>query len=337
VIFLWNCRFSYAIVAIVFFISWAVELPEFTDQMKIRPPVAAKVQIRRFFRTILPACAVLLAGIVVMLSILVYKISHPGAIPEATNPYHYLLPSLEVSIPSTGGIDIGGWWIPGQKNSPGIILAPGYGMNRADALSLAAALNNAGFNLLVYCQRGSGINSKEASTLGLYEADDMSAALRYMQSRPENNSNKLGIWGVDIGARAALHAAADFPQVQAIVADSAYEAVADFLNYRIAEDFGLDNGLAQFCCYQIFKLAHPGRALSAVDKLPLRALSNRTILFIKGENRKGLASFTAGIYSQIQPQKEMISLKASRTHMMDLEDLKSYDMQVASFFHLNLH
>jgi uncharacterized protein len=304
--------------------------------MKRRLPVAAKVQVRRFFRTVLPACAILLAGIVVILSILVYKISNPGATPEGVNPSHYLLPSQEVSIPSVGGFDIGGWWIPGLKNDPGIILAPGYGMNRVDALSLAVALHQEGFNLLVYCQRGSGIDSKGASTLGLYEADDMSAALRYMQSRPENNSNKLGIWGVDVGARAALKAAAEFPQVRAIAADSAFEAVADFLNYRLVEDFGLDNRLVQFGCYQIFRLARPGRALSIDDKLPLQALSSRTILFIKGENRKGLASFASAIYGQIQPQKEMISFKASRTHMMGQEDLKSYDRQVASFFHLNL-
>lgn len=310
--------------------------------MKMRPPVAAKVQIRRFFRTILPACIILLTGVIVILSILVYKISNPGTAPEGVNPEPYRLPFLEVSIPSAGGFEISGWWIPGLKNDPGIILATGYGMNRVDALSLAVALHNERFNLLIYCQRGSGIGSKSASTLGLYEADDMSAALRYMQSRPENNSNKLGIWGVDVGARAALQAAAsqsgaEFPQVRAIVADSPFETVADFLNYRIAEDFGWDNRFVQFCSCQIFRLAHPGRALSINDKLALQALSNRAILFIKGDNRKGLEPYTAALYDQIQPQKEMVSLKASRTHMMGEEDLKSYDRQVASFFHLNLH
>jgi pimeloyl-ACP methyl ester carboxylesterase len=316
--------------------SLVVEFPEFPDPMKRRPPVAAKVQIGRFFRTVFPACAILFAGIVVILGILVYKVSNPGAVPESVNPSHYLLPSLEVSIPSAGGFDIGGWWIPGLKNAPGIILAPGYGMNRVDALTLAAVLHQEGFNLLVYSQRGSGIDVKRACTLGLYEADDMAAALRYMQSRPENNSSKMGIWGVDIGAHASLKAAAKFPQVKAIAVDSVFEVIADFLNYRIAEDFGLDNRLVQFGCYEIFRLAHPKRALSMNDKLPLKELSDRTILFIKGENRKGLASLTTAIYDQIQPQKEMISFKVSRIHMMGEEDRKSYDRQVANFFHLNL-
>jgi uncharacterized protein len=306
--------------------------------MKQRPAIATKVQIGRFFRTVLPACTILLAGIAVILGILVYKISNPGEVPEGLNPsqYFYSLPSLEVSILSAREPEIAGWWIPGLRDAPGVILAPGYGMNRVDALSLAAALHQDGFNLLVYGQRGSGASSKGASTLGLYEANDMADAIRFMQNRPECNHERLGIWGVDVGAYAALKAAAQFPQVRAIVADSLYESVADFLSYRIAEDFGLDNRLVQLGCYQIFRLVHP-KAFSMSDKLRLQALSDRTLLFIKGENRKGLAPFTTAVYDQIQPQKEMISLKCSRIHLMSGDDLKNYDRQVASFFHLNLH
>jgi len=287
-------------------------------------------------RTVLPALAVVFAGIVVIHSVLVYKISNPEATPEAVNPSHYLLPSLEVSIPSGGKYELAGYWIPGLKNAPGIVLAPGYGMTRVDALSLAVALHEDGFNLLVYNPRGSGADPRQASALGLFEADDMAGAIRFMQSRSECNGKKLGIWGVDIGARAALKVAAEFPEVRAIAADSAFEAVADFLNYRIAEDFKLENWLVQTGCYQIFKLAHPRRAFSEDETLPLQALSDRTILFIKGENRKGLASRTTAIYDRIRPQKEMVSFRTSRIHLMTGEDLKGYDRQIASFFQLNL-
>jgi uncharacterized protein len=325
-------------LSVVFFSDQTVEFPEFPDPMKRRPTTAAKAQFGRLFRTILPACAILLAGIVVIIGVLIYRISNPGDVPEGLNPsqYFYSLPSLEVSIPSTRSPEIAGWWIPGLKDAPGIILAPGYGMNRVDALSLASALHQEGFNLLIYNQRGNGPSSKGASTLGLYEAKDMEDAIHFMQNRPESNPKSIGIWGVDVGANAAMKAAAQFPEVRAIVADSLYEDIADFLSYRIAEDFGLDNRLIQFGCYQIFRLIHP-KAFSMNDKLPLQALSDRTILFVKGENRKGLAPLTAAIYGQIRPQKEMISLKCSRIHMMSGEDLKNYDRQITNFFHLNLH
>ena len=304
--------------------------------MKGRAQAPAKVQIGRFFRTILPAAAILLIGITVVLSILVYKVSYPGVVTEPVNPSHYLLPSLEVTIPSRDGTEIPGWWIPGLKNAPGIILAPGYGMGRSDALSLASALHDKGFNILVYAQRGSGSAPKTASTLGLCEANDMLGALRFLQRRPESNSARLGIWGVDVGALAALKAAAIFTDIRAIAADSVFESVADFLDYRIAEDFGLDNWFLQFGCHQIFRLVHIFSGCSMNEKLPLRALSDRTILFIRGENRKGLGTLTAAIYYKLRPQKEMVSFKMARVHAMSGEDLKSYDRQVASFFLLNL-
>jgi pimeloyl-ACP methyl ester carboxylesterase len=304
--------------------------------MKRRPVIASKVQIGRFFRILLPSGAILIVGIVLSLGILVYKISNPGEVPEGdVHPSHYLLPSLEVSIPSARHPEIAGWWIPGRKNAPGILLATGYGMNRVDALSLAADLRQDGFNLLIYSQRGSGPSAKGSSALGLNEVNDMSDAIGFLQNQLESDRKRLGIWGVDVGAYAALKMAAQFPEVRAIVADNPFETVADFLNVRLAEDFGLDNWLAQFGCHQIFRLFHP-KIFVANEAIPLQALSDRMILFIKGENRKRLESLTTAIYDQIQPHKEMISLKCSRIHSMRGEDLKSYDRQISNFFRLNL-
>ncbi len=112
--------------------------------------------------------------------------------------------------------------------------------------------------------------------------------------------------------------------------------IADFIGYRIAEDFGFENSLVQFGCFDIFKLVHIMDGSFSIQPLPLRAISDRMILFIKGENRRELGNLTTAIYDKIQPQKEMISFKTSRIHLMSGEDLKSYDRQVANFFHLNL-
>jgi hypothetical protein len=297
---------------------------------------SAKVHLGRFLRMVLPALAILLLGAIAILGILVYKISYPDAVAEAVSPAHYSIPTLEFRISTLDGKELPTWWIPGRKGAPGIILAPGYGMNRADGLSLAAVLHENGFNLLVYGQRGTGEGPRDASTLGLYETGDMLQALKFVQARPESDRTRLGIWGVDVGAYSALRAAADCREVRAIVADGAYEFMADFLGYRISEDFGLDNRFVNLGSFQIFRLAHIRGKSYLSEVLPLQAISDRTILFIKGENRRGLADLTTAIYDKLQPQKEMISFKSARTHLMSGEDLRSYDRQVASFFHLNL-
>jgi pimeloyl-ACP methyl ester carboxylesterase len=285
---------------------------------------------------ILPAVVILLLGAIAILGVLVYKISYPDMVQEAVSPSHYSLPSLDISIPAQDGKELPAWWIPGLKGAPGIILTPGYGMNRADALSLAAVLHERGFNLLAYDQRGNRATQRDASALGLNETEDMLHAIKFLQARPESDRTRLGIWGVDVGAYSALRAAAECKDVRAIVADGAYEFVADFLGYRISEDFGLDNRLVHLSAFLIFRLVHVMDKFPSNEGFPFQAISDRTILFIKGENRKGLADLTAAMYDKIQPQKEMISFKAARTHLMTGEDLKSYDRQVANFFHLNL-
>ncbi|MBN1568379.1 MAG: hypothetical protein JXA73_11075 [Acidobacteria bacterium] len=295
-----------------------------------------KVRIGKFFRTALPPFVILVVGICVILGFLVYKVSNPGAVPESVNPSHYLLPSLDVLVSSSNGDAIPAWWIPGLKEAPGIILAPGYGMNRSDALSLAVALHEKGFNQLIFDQRGSGAAPRGASGLGLSEIEDMAGAVQYMRKRPGSDGNKIGIWGVDVAALAALRAAADFREVRAIAVDSAFPSPSDFLSCKIEENFGINNRLVQFGCYQIFRLGHIPDSISTSSKLPLRQLSDRSVLFIKGENRGRLGQLTKSLYDAVRPQKELISFKAARIHLMSGEDLKNYDMQVANFFHLNL-
>jgi pimeloyl-ACP methyl ester carboxylesterase len=252
------------------------------------------------------------------------------------NPSYYLLPSLEVTIPTDDHKEMPGWWIPGLKGAPGIILAPGYGMSRSDALSLAALLHDSGFNLLIYDQRGSGAAPISASTLGFYETKDMLQAVQFMQTRADTNRSRLGIWGVDVNALSALRTAAVCREVRAIVADGAFESTADYLGYRVSEDFGVDNKLIHWGCFEIFRLVHAFGGAFKNQELPLQLISDRMILFIKGENRRELGNLTTAIYDKIQPQKEMISFKTARVRLMSGEDLKSYDRQVANFFHINL-
>lgn len=296
----------------------------------------AQSQIGRFFRIIFPAVAILFAGSVVLFFLLVYKITHPGNVSEPINPSDYLLPSKDVTLSSSDGTQIPGWWIPGSKRAPGVVLAPGYGMSRSDALSLANALHEKDFNIFIYEQRGSGASAQGASTLGLCETEDMLAALDFVQTQPDVNQEKLGIWGVDIGARAALMAAASVEQIRAIAADGVFVSPLDFLDLRIEEDLGMDNWFIRFGCHQIFRLIHIASCSSINEKFPPEALSDRTILFIRGENREKLGQLTAALYEKIQPQKELVSFKAARVHLMGGEELKSYDRQVARFFQLNL-
>ncbi len=299
-------------------------------------PVPARTQVGRFIRMILPATVILVVAVVAGFGVLVYRITHPGSVEEPVNPSQYLLPSVDVVWPDGDGAEVTAWWIPGLKGAPAVLLVPGLSMSKSDALSLALPLHNEGFHLLVYESRGSGEARRGASSLGLREADDMLAALRFMSSQVGVDTKSLGIWGVDVEARAALQAAASVPEVRAIVADGAYENLLDFVVVRVREDLGLENRFLEFGCRQMFKLVHL-RSVSLLNKdLAVNALSDRSILFIQGENRRGLGSLTEAVYRRVQPQKELAVLKAARIHLMSGAELGDYDRRVTTFFHENL-
>ncbi len=301
-------------------------------------PVAAKVWSKQFlFRTVLPVAGILMIGLLGIFAFLTYRIIRPAAVLEPVNPSHYLLPSTNVQWSLPEGTQIEGWWIPGTEGAPGVLLAPGYGMSRADVLSLAAALYLEGYNVLTYDARGSGASPRGISSLGLRETDDMVAALAFLKSRPEVDAKCLGIWGVDVNARAALKVAPSLREVRAVVVDSAYESAADFMDLLVQEDLGWQNRGPRLGCQWMFRLYMLGSATSVNDRLPVKELGDIKILFIKGDNRKDIAPLTAALYDSIQPQKDLIKVPTARARLMESEELNSYDRQVVNFFHLNLH
>src|SRR5512141_1988955 len=178
--------------------------------MSIHTP--ARVQVGRFLRTVLPALLLLGGGVLLGFGIVVYRLTHPGAVPELVNPATYMLTSTEASWLVAAGPQLSGWWIPGTKGAPAIILVPGSSMDRSDALSLAASLHQKGFGVLTFDLRGGGAAPKRANSFGLKETADVLSALDYAKSRPGVDAGRLGLWGVDIGARAALDAAALRPE-----------------------------------------------------------------------------------------------------------------------------
>ena len=300
---------------------------------KYRP--AEKSQSGRFVRTMLPGILIVLVGFLVLFTILVYKVSYPGVSTEAVTPSQYILPHEDVLIPVKDGKTISAWWVPGQKGAPGIILATGYGMSRADALSMAVSLNQKSFNLLIFDQRGSGVNPRGISSLGLKETSDMADTVRFLKERPDSNPDRIGIWGVDASAFAALKTAGDFPEVQAIVADSPFLTVSDFLNYRLAEDFGISSKIIQFVCNKVFSLFYAFGSPSKDYTLPVRSLADKSILFIKGGTRAGMEALADAVYEAVEPRKEMYAI-VDRVHTMSGEILREYDLQVTTFFQLNL-
>ena len=78
----------------------------------MRGRLPARVQVRRFYRGVLPSVLLLVAGAIAFLGFLTYRIIHPAAEIEPLNPSHFLLPSVDVAWKAKDNSTIAGWWIP---------------------------------------------------------------------------------------------------------------------------------------------------------------------------------------------------------------------------------
>lgn len=142
------------------------------------------------------------------------RISIPGT------PALYRLPSEDVVVESADGLKLAGWLIPAAdgRNDAAVILLHGYPAEKADMLSIAAALHPR-FATLLLDMRYFGKSEGRATTLGLRERDDLKRAIDFLESR---GFRRVGVFGFSLGGAVGIMAAADEPRIRAVAAYAAF-------------------------------------------------------------------------------------------------------------------
>ena len=136
-------------------------------------------------------------------------------------PSDFGLRSETVSFNSTDGIPLKAWWVPASGTPRGaVIIAHGIDHTRQVMLPRAAFLVRGGYDVLAIDLRGHGESGGSIVSPGLLEARDILGALRYIRSR--GNNEPVALLGVSYGAVASLIAAAESPQIAAVISDSAF-------------------------------------------------------------------------------------------------------------------
>jgi pimeloyl-ACP methyl ester carboxylesterase len=137
------------------------------------------------------------------------------------------------SAVSDNRIPIAGWFYVVRPGAPTVILLPGWKADRASMQSYAAFLLRGGLNTLLIDLRGSGHSGGEFS-LGLYEPQDVKAAVSYLDASPQITNHHYALYGVSFGAGVAIAAAGGngaqyqgAPEVVAVVADSPWATEDD--------------------------------------------------------------------------------------------------------------
>ena len=126
----------------------------------------------------------------------------------------------DVRFPTQGGLTLAGWFIP-SRNGATILALPGANNDRTNVADHARMLASHGYGVLLFDPRGMGESEGDPNQFGWKADVDLRAALAYLASRPDVDTERIGALGLSMGGEAVLQATAENPGIRAVVAEGA--------------------------------------------------------------------------------------------------------------------
>ena len=163
--------------------------------------------------------------------------TRPMDLKLTSTPADYDLDYESVVFTSTDGVELSGWYMGGADSE--LVVACGHGLfrSRREVLDRAAFFRKQGFDTLVFDFRRHGESAGERVTLGYHERNDFGSAARFLRERRPDA--KVLLYGVSMGAVAALLAASELTEVDAVVADSPFLNIEHTVMHHLDLLFGL--------------------------------------------------------------------------------------------------
>jgi uncharacterized protein len=241
--------------------------------------------------------------------------------------------AVEFTVPGVGSRE--GWFFPGLRGAPTIVLCHGYGSSRGELLTLISALQDHQYNAFVFDFAGHGKNSG-MTTFGYREAEELRAAIDTLSVRNDVDPARFGLWGYNLGAYAALREAETDRRVRALVLDSVYDQPDEMVKIGVQH-----SGLAGFpFMVRAAELSFGWLNYKYRNDPPLSknliALTNVPKLFIEAADDQELADITRQMFLKApEPRDQEIIAHGNFVSLND-DDKRAYENRVVSFFLLRL-
>jgi pimeloyl-ACP methyl ester carboxylesterase len=265
----------------------------------------------------------------------VYRIVSPGQSHSEIDLQNF--PGHPETLPYTvaGETPRDGWFFPGLKSAPTVMLCPGYQSSRGELLTLASALQEHQYNVLLIDFSGHG-TSGGRTTLGFQEVAELRAAMNAVANRGDVDVRRFGVWGVNLGGYVALAEAENDPRIRAIAVESAYDRPEQMVGV-LAGRSGLGSLplVVRMVQWEFRWVNYQYRKVP-----PLRAhfekLAGVAQLYLESSDDPALASSTTEIFSISPGPHELVVLpKGNYAGMLD-DEKHNYENRIVSFFLENL-
>jgi len=134
----------------------------------------------------------------------------------------------DIELVTEDGIKLSAWYTPPQ-NGAVILVAHGYGDKRAEDFHVLFASH--GYGVIAWDFRAHGKSGGDFSSLGYYETLDAKAALDFALAQP--GVEHVGAWGGSMGAVTMIRATEQYPQIEALIADSPFVTLEEEMDLQV--------------------------------------------------------------------------------------------------------
>lgn len=242
---------------------------------------------------------------------------------------------LDFSVVGLKPGDRKGWFFPGLRGAPTIILCHGYESSRGELLTLVSALQDHQYNAFVFDFAAHGAIDG-VTTFGYRESDEVRAAIDLIAQRNDVDPTRFGLWGYNLGAYAALREAERDNRVRALVLDSVYDYPKQMVKIGVEKTgvggFPLMVKSAQTTFEWLNYAYKDDPPLSA----SLKKLTGVPILFIQAADDPELAAISRSMYLKAgEPREQALIAHGNFVNLPD-DEKRQYENRVVSFFLMRL-
>jgi dienelactone hydrolase len=167
-------------------------------------------------RSLLAGAAVAVGYVAVAPFLASYVLTHSARAFVPT--YAVGAPHEDVSLTTSDGLRLRGWYVP-SRNGAAVISFPG----RKGTQKPARILARHGYGVLLFDRRGEGESEGDPNAWGWNGYRDVDAAVRFLQSRPDVEPDRIGGIGLSVGGEMMLEAASKSRGLKAVVSEGAGE------------------------------------------------------------------------------------------------------------------
>jgi pimeloyl-ACP methyl ester carboxylesterase len=278
--------------------------------------------IRRYLRR-----AALAVGAFVAVAFGLYPLAQAYVVTHAARAY-VPTPQLgaafeEVSFTTSDGLRLEGWYVP-SKNGAAVISFPG----RKGPQKPARMLAGHGYGVLLFDRRGEGESEGDPNAFGWMGTRDVSAAVAYLQSRPDVDPDRIGGVGLSVGGEVMLQAAAETDELKAVVSEGA--------GMRSVREAVHLPGSGKVVATVVFGVATLGTSVFTSDLPPpsltdLSAEISEPLLVIYSDPGSGGETLSRQYYDAATGPKEIWEAPGGHTGAIDAAR-EEYERRVVGFF-----